>query len=91
MFHAACAVLLHKGEKLPKTHSSLIGRFGLTVRDLGAEGREAGAALHTAFSRRFTADYTVAVQLSREDALKARNDAHAFINYCRTLQRQNGF
>jgi uncharacterized protein (UPF0332 family) len=90
MFHAACAVLLHKGERLPKTHSSPIGRFGLAVRELGSDGREAGAALHTAFNRRFTADYTVAVQLGREDALKARNDAHAFISYCRKLQRQNG-
>ena len=37
MHHAACAVLLWKGEPLPKTHASLIGRFGLAVRDLGDE------------------------------------------------------
>lgn len=52
MYHAACAVLLWHGEALPKTHSSLIGRFGSTVRDLGLDGREAGASLHQAFIRR---------------------------------------
>jgi uncharacterized protein (UPF0332 family) len=91
MFHAACAVLLDRTGRLPKTHSSLIGQFGLTVRDLGVDGREAGASLHAAFNRRFTADYAVAVQLDRKDAMKARNDARFLIEYCRQLQRRKSF
>jgi uncharacterized protein (UPF0332 family) len=89
MHHAACAVLLHYGKSLPKTHSSLIGLFGLVVRDLGPEGREAGAALHNAFETRSTGDYSAAVRLTRADAVVARDAAQSFVAYCRTLQRQS--
>ncbi len=89
MHHAACAVLLHRGETLPKTHSSLIGRFGLLVRDLGPDGRTAGAALHEAFELRFTGDYSAAVRLGRADAVAAREAAQSFVAYCRTLQRKS--
>jgi len=88
MHHAACAVLLHRGEMLPKTHSSLIGRFGLIVRDLGPEGRQAGAALHEAFDLRSTGDYSAVIRLSRADAVAARDAARHFIAYCRTLQKK---
>jgi uncharacterized protein (UPF0332 family) len=88
MYHAACAVLLWHGEPLPKTHSSLIGRFGLAVRDVGPNGREAGASLHEAFARRAKGDYAVEIRLGRTDALAARDSAHAFVNYCRSLQRK---
>jgi uncharacterized protein (UPF0332 family) len=46
MHHAACAVLLHRGKTLPKTHSSLIGLFGLIVRDLGPERPEPLCTTH---------------------------------------------
>jgi uncharacterized protein (UPF0332 family) len=88
MHHAACAVLLHRGKTLPKTHSSLIGLFGLVVRDLGPESREAGAALHNAFETRSTGDYSAAVRLSRADAIAARDAAQSFVAYCRILQRK---
>lgn len=88
MHHAACAVLLWQGEALPKTHASLIGRFGLAVRDLGTEGREAGASLHEAFLRRTKGDYDVDVSFGRNDALAARDRAVTFIDYCRSLQRK---
>jgi uncharacterized protein (UPF0332 family) len=88
MHHAACAVLLHHGETLPKTHSSLIGQFGLIVSDLGPEGRQAGAALHEAFELRSTGDYSAAIRLGRADAVAARDGARRFIAYCRTLQKK---
>lgn len=88
MHHAACAVLLHRGQTLPKTHSSLIGRFGLIVRDLGPEGRTAGAALHKAFEVRATGDYSADIRLDRADAVAARDAAQSFVAYCRSLQRQ---
>lgn len=88
MHHAACAVLLHRGETLPKTHSSLIGQFGLVVRDLGPEGRTAGAALHEAFELRSTGDYSADIRLSRADAVAARDAAQNFVAYCRALQRK---
>ena len=89
MHHAACAVLLHRGKTLPKTHSSLIGLFGLIVRDLGPESREAGAALHNAFETRSTGDYSAAVRLNRADAIAARDAAQSFVAYCRALQRKS--
>jgi uncharacterized protein (UPF0332 family) len=88
MHHAACAVLLHRGETPPKTHSQLIGRFGLTVRDLGPDGRRAGAALHEAFELRSTGDYSADVRLGRADAVAARDAAQSFIAFCRSLQRR---
>ena len=87
MFHAACAVLLTRSNRLPKTHSTLIGQFGLIVRDLGPAGRTAGAALHEAYDRRATGDYAVSVQLGRKDAIAARSAASAFIHFCKKLQR----
>jgi uncharacterized protein (UPF0332 family) len=88
MHHAACAVLLWRGDPLPKTHASLIGRFGLTVRDFGPEGREAGAALHEAFLRRTRGDYDVDVSFGRSDAIAARERAIKFVDYCRGLLRK---
>jgi hypothetical protein len=85
---AACAVLLWRGDPLPKTHASLIGRFGLTVRDFGSEGREAGAALHEAFLRRTRGDYDVDVSFRRSDAIAARERAIKFVDYCRGLLRK---
>lgn len=87
MHHAACAVLLHHGEKTPEDTLLLIGRFGFLVRDRGPEGREAGAALHGAFDLRFTGDYSAAVQLTRADAIVARDAARRFVAYCKTLQK----
>lgn len=89
MHHAACAVLLWKGETLPKTHASLIGRFGLTVRDLGDEGRAAGASLHDAFARRTRGDYDAAASFDRNYALSARDQAARFVEYCRSLVRKS--
>jgi uncharacterized protein (UPF0332 family) len=88
MYHAACAILLWYGEPVPKTHSSLIGRFGLAIRDLGPDARQSGASLHEAFGRRSTGDYAVRIQLGRTDALAARDSARAFVSYCRKLQRK---
>ena len=88
MHHAACAVLLHRGERLPKTHSTLTGRFGLVVRDLGPDARQAGAALNEAFDRRSTGDYSADIQLGRADAIAARDSARTFIAYCRTMQKK---
>ena len=88
MHHAACAVLLWRGDPLPKTHASLISRFGLTVRDFGPEGREAGAALHEAFLRRTRGDYDVDVSFGRSDAIAARERAIKFVDYCRGLLRK---
>jgi uncharacterized protein (UPF0332 family) len=89
MHHAACAVLLWRGEKLPKTHASLIGRFGLVVRDLGEDGREAGASLHDAFARRTRGDYDAAALFDRNYALAARDQATRFVGYCRSLLRKS--
>ena len=88
MHHAACAVLLWQGQPLPKTHASLIGQFGLIIRDLGPDGREAGASLHEAFIRRVKGDYDVDASFARSDALAARDRAASFISYCRLLLRK---
>ena len=66
-----------------------LGVGGLVVRDLGPEGRRAGAALHSTFELRSTGDYSAAVRLSRADAIAARDAAQSFVAYCRTLQRKS--
>jgi uncharacterized protein (UPF0332 family) len=88
MYHAACAVLLWRGELPPKTHSQLIGRFGLAVRDNGPDGHTAGKSLNEASVRRSKGDYAADVRLQRADAIAARDSARVFVNYCRTLQRK---
>lgn len=90
MFHAACAVVLEREERLPKTHSSLIGRFGLIVRDRGSKDREYGAQLHDAFELRAVGDYEIEARIGRVDALASRDKAREFIGYCRTLLRERG-
>jgi uncharacterized protein (UPF0332 family) len=87
-FIAACAVILQHEHRLPKTHSSLIGQFGLLVRDRGAEDREFGSMLHEAFNLRFVGDYSIEEEIGRTDATAARDQAPAFIAYCRKLQRE---
>jgi uncharacterized protein (UPF0332 family) len=88
MFHAACAVVLQHQHRLPKTHSSLIGQFGLLVRDRGAEDREFGSMLHEAFNLRFVGDYSIEEEIGRTNATDARDHARAFIAYCRKLKRE---
>jgi uncharacterized protein (UPF0332 family) len=87
MFHAACAVVLEQEGRLPKTHSSLIGRFGLIVRDRGIKDREFGARLHDAFELRAVGDYEIEAHIGRIDALASRDKAREFISYCRRLLR----
>jgi uncharacterized protein (UPF0332 family) len=65
----------------------LITQFGPIVRDLDAEERAFGSSLSEAFDRRSTADYSIVIQLTRAEAMKARDKARAFIAYCRKLQR----
>ena len=84
MFHAACAIVLQQQGRLPKTHTSLIGQFGLIVRDLDAEGREFGAALNDAFESRVRQPTTRSSSSStRAEAMKASDKAREFIGYCR--------
>ena len=87
MFHAACAVVLEQEGRLPKTHSSLIGRFDLIVRDRASKDREFGATLHDAFELRAVGDYEIEARIGRVDALASRDKASEFIGYCRRLLR----
>jgi hypothetical protein len=53
----------------------------------GVEGREFGAKLHDASELRAVGDYEIEARVGRVDALASRDDARAFIDYCRKLLR----
>jgi uncharacterized protein (UPF0332 family) len=57
MYNAATAVLLAREGEYPKTHSALVGRFGLAVKDLPGTARDHGRALREAYELRLLADY----------------------------------
>ncbi len=48
MYHGAVAVLIARTGTAPKTHSSVVGRFGALVNPLGEAARLAGKTINRA-------------------------------------------
>ncbi|MBI2305521.1 MAG: HEPN domain-containing protein [Chloroflexi bacterium] len=63
MFHAAQALLLHRGFPLPKSHHAVISLFGREVARKGVMTRESGRILAQAFDLRRAGTYDVDVEL----------------------------
>lgn|GEM_PF-1382516 len=57
MYNAASAVFLARDGSHPKTHGSIVGQFGLLVKDMPGKAREHGRAFREAFELRLLADY----------------------------------
>lgn len=57
MYNAATAVFLERNNAYPKTHGSIVGQFGLLVKDMPGMARDHGRALRESFELRLLADY----------------------------------
>jgi uncharacterized protein (UPF0332 family) len=84
MYNAATAVLLARDGEYPKTHSALVGRFGLTVKDLPGTGRDHGRALREAYELRLLADYDAGASGLADRAKAALGAAASFVKFCKT-------
>jgi uncharacterized protein (UPF0332 family) len=82
MFHAARAVLLRATGSAPKKHASVIGQFGLLVRERSAKLREAGHNLREVERNRIIVDYDDVRTISEKDARDALSMAVAFLDLC---------
>lgn len=82
---AATAVLLFREGQYPKTHSALVSRFGLFVKDLSAASRDRGRAFHQAYELRLLADYDAGARDLAERATASLVAAALFIKFAQSL------
>ncbi len=76
------AALLRQGGSAPKKHASVVGQFGLFVKNHGLEWRRAGENIRDIQDRRIRADYKEEARISAEDAQDALRKAKAFLDLC---------
>jgi uncharacterized protein (UPF0332 family) len=87
MYHAAVAVLLSREGRYPKTHGTLVNRFGLMVKNLPGSARDYGRALREGYELRLLADYDADARDLAERARGALPAAASFVNFASTLIR----
>jgi uncharacterized protein (UPF0332 family) len=85
MYNAATAVLLERQGTYPKTHSSIVGQFGLLVRDMPDKAREHGRALRESFELRLLADYDADATGLAERARASLAAAASFVAFATSL------
>jgi uncharacterized protein (UPF0332 family) len=88
MFHAARAVLLRTEGTAPKKHASVVGQFGLVVKERGQPLRQAGSELNKVEAFRIKADYSDEEVVTPEEALQSLQMARRFLELC---AREFGF
>jgi uncharacterized protein (UPF0332 family) len=87
MYNAATAVLLTQQGTIPKTHASIVGQFGLLVRDMPGKGRDHGRALREGFELRLLADYDAGATGLAERARTSLKAAASFVAFATALIR----
>jgi len=90
MYNAATTVLLAREGEYPKTHSALVGRFGLAVKDLPGTARGHGRALREAYELRLLADYDAGASGLADRAKASLDAAASFIKFCQMLIKGSG-
>lgn len=85
MYHAAVAVLLFREGDYPKTHSALVSRFGLFVKDQSRTARDQGRALRQAYELRLLADYDAGAKGLADRATASLAAAASFIKFEQSL------
>jgi uncharacterized protein (UPF0332 family) len=85
MYNAATAVLLAREGEYPKTHGSLVGRFGLLVKDLPGKARDHGRALREAYELRLLADYDAGASGLGDRARSSLAASKSFIRFAEAL------
>ena len=85
MYHAATAVLLERQGTYPKKHSSIVGQFGLLVKEMPDKAREQGRALRESFELRLLADYDAGATGLAERARASLAAAASFVAFATSL------
>jgi uncharacterized protein (UPF0332 family) len=85
MYNAATAVLLSREGQYPKTHGTLVSRFGLLIKDLPGPARDHGRALREAYELRLLADYDAGASGLTDRARASLAAAHLFIKFAQSL------
>ena len=85
MYNATAAVLLDRDGEYPKTHGTLVGRFGLLVKDLPGDARNHGRALREAYELRLLADYDAGATGLGERARASLEAATVFVKFATVL------
>lgn len=88
MYNAATAVLLVLQGTIPKTHSSIVGQFGLLVRDMPGRARDHGRALREGFELRLLIDYDAGATGLAERAHASLDAASSFVAFATSLIRR---
>ena len=88
MYNAAAAVLLARQGTIPKTHGSIVGQFGLLVKDMPGKARDHGRALREGFELRLLADYDAGATGLAERAITSLDAAGSFVTFAATLLRK---
>jgi len=89
MFHAASAVLLALTDSAPKTHSGVVGQFGMIVSRLGDVERQAGKSLNRALDDRLVSHYDPDPEDLSPRAARIRAEAPGFVSICERLCRSS--
>jgi uncharacterized protein (UPF0332 family) len=87
MYNAATAVLLARQGTVPKTHASIVGQFGLLVKDMPGKGRDHGRALREGFELRLLADYDAGATGLAERARASLDAAVSLVAFAAALIR----
>jgi uncharacterized protein (UPF0332 family) len=85
MYNAATAVFLERNNAYPKTHGSIVGQFGLLVKDMPGMARDHGRALRESFELRLLADYDAGATGLAERAEASLAAAASFIAFAASL------
>jgi uncharacterized protein (UPF0332 family) len=85
--NAATAVLLARQGAIPKTHGSMVGQFGLLVKDMPGRARDHGRALREGFELRLLADYDAGATGLAERAKSSLEAAASFVAFAAALIR----
>jgi uncharacterized protein (UPF0332 family) len=88
MYNAATAVFLERDSTYPKTHASLVGQFGLLIKDMPGNAREHGRALRESFELRLLADDDAGATGLTERAEASLAAAASFVAFAATLIAQ---
>jgi uncharacterized protein (UPF0332 family) len=88
MYNAATAVLLARQRTIPKTHGSIVGQFGLLVKDMPGRGRDHGRSLREGYELRLLTDYDAGATGLAERARASLEAASSFVPFAAALIRK---
>ena len=85
MYNAATAVFLDRQGAYPKTHGTIVGQFGMLVKDMPGRARDHGRALREAFELRLLAEYDAGATGLADRSAAALDAAASFVTFAASL------